>query len=78
MRSNCLLWAVRLWWRRRRRGREGYILFRMSLLALFWHALYGERRADGSLRVVGYVPRRPRRRGVPPLLFRGRVRWGDR
>ena len=78
MRSNCLVWAALLWLRRRRRGREGYLVLRMSRHAYFIHALYAERRADGRLRVVSYVPRRPKRRVLPPLLFVGRARWGDR
>lgn len=78
MRSNCLLFALALYRRRVRAGREGYLVLRRSRLALKSpHILYAERRRDGSLRVVSYVPREPARRKLPPALFRGRSRWGD-
>lgn len=78
MRSNCLFFALALYARRRKRGGEGYLVIRRSRLALKApHLLYAERRADGSLRVVSYVPRDPRRRKCPPAMFRGWARWGD-
>lgn len=78
MRSNCLFFAVALYFRRRRKGREGYLVIRRSRLARKApHLLYAERRADGSLRVVSYVPRDPVTRKCPPALFAGRSRWGD-
>lgn len=77
MRSNCLLWAVALWRRRTRRGREGYLLLRWSRWGNFPHALYGERRHDGRIRVVSYVPRTPRPKALPPPCFTGRSKWGD-
>lgn len=81
MRSNCILWAFALWRRRVRKGREGYMAWRWSRWRRrvpFPHALYEEVRPSGSLRRVGYVPLEPRPRWLPPLLFRGKVRWGDR
>ena len=78
MRSNCLFFALALYARRRKRGREGYLVIRRSRLA--WkgpHLLYAERRRDGRLRVVSYVPRAPEVRKCPPALFRGWPRWGD-
>jgi hypothetical protein len=72
--SNCILFAVLLWWRR---GRRGYVLFRRSRYGPFCHALYAEIRADGSLRVVSYKPKNPKLKRVPPPLFRGSSRWGD-
>ena len=36
-----------------------------------------QRGRDGMLRVVGYAPIKPRRKAVPPPLFRGTVHWGD-
>lgn len=76
-RSNCFIWAVLLWQRRRKRGREGYIVIRMSRHVSFFHALYAERRADGRLRVVSYVPHVPVKRVLPPARFEGRSQWGD-
>lgn len=76
-RSNCIVWAVLLYLRRRRRGREGYLMVRASRWGPFPHMLYGERRADGSVRVVGYRPTDPKPRGCPPPVFEGRSKWGD-
>jgi len=77
MRSNCLLWAVTLYLRRRRRGRHGYVIARRSHWGPFPHFMYAERRAGGQLRVVGYAPLDPKPRRVPPVLFLGAVVWGD-
>jgi len=77
MRSNCFLWAFALYWRRRRKGHAGYIVIRHSRWGTFPHALYAERRKDGSLRVVAYVPRDPRFKNCPPPLFSGAAKWGD-
>ena len=54
MRSNCVAFALKLHARRKRAGREGYILLRWSRWGPFPHMLYGERRVDGSIRVVSY------------------------
>jgi len=83
VRSNCLVFALALLWRRRkarrRFGRSWYLLMRRSRLAAKSpHLLYGEDRADGSVRLVSYVPRNPRAKRVPPPWFRGMPRWGDR
>lgn len=78
MRSNCLIFAWLLYRRRAKKGREGYLVIRRSRLAAKSpHALYAERRSDGTLRVVSYKPLAPVERKVPPPLFRGRSRWGD-
>lgn len=77
MRSNCLIWACALYRRRRARGREGYLLFRWSRWGPFCHALYGERRQAGTIRVVSYRPISPRPKACPPPLFRGASKWGD-
>lgn len=73
-RSNCLAWALAMWWRRRPRG--GYIVMRGSRWGRFPHFLYAEMR-HGRLRLVSYVPAQPRHKHCPPPLFDGRVRWGD-
>lgn len=77
MRSNCLLWAWSLYWRRRGKGREGYLLFRRSRSGPFPHFLYAEFRKAGTMRVVSYKPLAPREKKLPPPLFVGRSRWGD-
>lgn len=71
MRSNCLLFALLLWLRV-----GGYLVVRRSRWGPFPHFLHGRLRR-GRLRLVGYVPRSPRRHILPPPLFRGRVHWGD-
>ena len=54
MRSNCVAFACALYWRRRAKGREGYLLFRRSRMGPFFHALYAEERKTGGLRVVSF------------------------
>lgn len=78
MRSNCIVWAVALYWRRRRKGREGYLLLRRSRSGPFPHFLYAEFRPAGNLRMVSYKPLNPKEKKLPPPLFKGRHRWGDR
>lgn len=77
MRSNCIFFALALYGRRRRKGREGYVLIRRSRWGAFPHLLYAERRPTGGLRMVSYKPADPRERKVPPPLFEGRSKWGD-
>lgn len=75
MRANCVVFAVLLYWRRRRRQRS-YLMVRRSRWGPFPHVLYAEHR-HGRLRLIGYVPLAPRRKGCPPPWFRGWVKWGD-
>lgn len=77
MKTNCVLWALALYARRRTKGREGYLVIRRSRWGPFPHVLYAERRASGSFRVVSYKPAAPRDKPVPPILFDGRSSWGD-
>ncbi len=77
MRSNCLAFALALYRRRRRKGREGYLLMRRSRWGPFPHILYAEKRANGTLRVISYTPNSPRRKPIPPVVFRGHSHWGD-
>lgn len=77
MRSNCIMWAWALYWRRRKRGREGYIMFRRSRMGPFPHALYAEVRRCGTLRIVSFKPATPREKTVPPPLFLGAPSFGD-
>ena len=75
--SNCVAFAVRLYVRRARKGRRGYLVLRRSHWGRFPHMLFGRARADGSLALVSYVPTDPHERKMPPPCFGGRVRWGD-
>ena len=82
MRSNCIVFALALYFRRRharqRLGRTGYLLIRRSRLAMSSpHLPYAESRPGGGLRVVSYVPRHPETKLCPPPLFRGVPKWGD-
>jgi hypothetical protein len=76
MRSNCVVWAVLLYLRRRERGRSGYLMLRKSRHGWFPHCLYAEWCHHG-LRVVSYVPLEPEERKCPPPAFVGRSKWGD-
>lgn len=94
MRSNCILFALALYWRRGREPRrlridgERYfvvwrsgdrnLLIRASRLGSWLpHMLYAERRA-GRLRIFHFVPVRPKVKVLPPPLFEGRTKIGDR
>lgn len=78
MRSNCVLFAVRLWLRRtHRRGREGYLMWRWSRWGPFPHVLYAEKRATGTWRVVSFKPAAPRPYYGWPPMFVGSIKWGD-
>lgn len=73
MRSNCLIFALWMWLTHP----GSYLLVRWSTFYPGPHFLWGVRRATGGVRVVHYVPKHPRRRRFPPLLFAGRVKRGD-
>lgn len=77
MRSNCVLWAIALYRRRKAKGREGYIMIRASRLAWGPHMLYAEVRRTGTMRVVSYKPAHAKVKRVVPPLFKGSSRWGD-
>lgn len=76
MRSNCIAWSLSMYLRRRSQGMPGYWVLRRSNYGFFPHALYLERRWYGW-RTVSFVPINPRKKACPPLLFVGRVKWGD-
>lgn len=82
MRTNCLLFALALWWRRRARCRQAGRRCGITVVGSHWgpfpHLMYSQQRADGRHRLVGYAPLTPRRRLIPPPLFVGRVVWGDK
>lgn len=91
MRSNCLIFALRLYARRHRRwrrlrlpfDRQPHIGWRSSRLAPHWvpHWHYYERRASGSWRFVSFKPLDPK--PLPWWLswravwFCGSIKWGD-
>jgi hypothetical protein len=77
MRSNCLIFAVLLYLRRRRKGDEVYMAVRHSRWGKFPHFLVLRRCRDGRFRAVSYKPVDPRERKIPPPLFKGGSRWGD-
>ena len=74
--SNCIIWALLLYRRRRAKGKIGYIMLRRSRFGKFPHMLYAEKRSYG-LCIVSFVPRNPRHKHLPPPLFDGKSRWGD-
>lgn len=67
--SNCLFFALALFWRRRWRG---YFVIRKSRWGGFPHFLYLEGR-----HIISYKPTDPLKRKCPPAFFRGKVSWGD-
>lgn len=75
-RTNCLFFAIALYFRRYAKGRRQYIQWRMSDSGPFPHFLYVELRY-GRQRVVSYKPIAPTARSCPPMVFLGAVRWGD-
>lgn len=89
MKSNCIIFALRLWWRSWKRGRrrqradrmgaETYICWRLSRVPWgMFHVLHGKLdRSTNQIKVVSYKPDRPEKAGVE-LLFKGRVVRGDK
>ncbi len=93
MRSNCLFFAVSLYWRRwlaSRRVRidgERYfiawragprrLLIRASRLGSALPHILYAERRGGRLHVVHYVPNDPKVKVLPPPLFRGHIKRGD-
>lgn len=67
-RSNCLVFALAKWFRH-----GGYLIVRRSRYGWFPHFLWA--RDLGELEVEQFVPLDPRRRLLPPLVFRG---WSKR
>lgn len=74
--SNCLFWAIALYYRRRRRGKPVYLMVRKSRFGWFPHFLVAEIRTYG-VRIVSFVPKNPQHKKLPPPMFSGRSKWGD-
>ena len=75
-RSNCISFALALYWRRRAKGKRCYLAIRKSDLARVPHFLVFELRGT-VFRVVSFKPVNPKHKSVPPPVFKGRVTWGD-
>ena len=71
------MFACALYLRRKRAGKEGYLVMRRSRWGCFPHILYAERRKDGRLRIVSYIPIAPKHKPIPPVTFQGQSKWGD-
>lgn len=77
-RSNCLVFAWTLYWRRYKKGCTGFVAARKSHWGPFPHFLYVRLHPKrNTWRFVSFVPLHPERKRFPPLFFQGRVRWGD-
>lgn len=76
-RSNCIFFALKLYYRRLAKGKHGYLISRRSHFGWFPHYMYGRKRKDGTCQIVGYVPLNPKLKRLPPPIFRGYVKWGD-
>lgn len=72
--SNCLIFAIWMFIRHR----DSYFIWRRSDYYPGPHFLWGRRANDGRIRVVHLVPHSPRHRLLPPPLFLGRLKRGDR
>jgi hypothetical protein len=72
--SNCLIFSIRLYLRRARKGDAGYLVMRRSRFGNFPHFLYMRRNG----RLVSYCPINPKHKRLPPPVFRGFIKWGDR
>lgn len=74
--SNCLFYALALYWRRKAKGKRVYLSLRKSDLGWTPHFLVFELR-HGHYRVISFKPNDARTKHCPPPVFEGRPRWGD-
>eukprot|EP01030_Chromulinospumella_sphaerica_P027013 gene27013-27244_t len=63
--TNCLFFALALYWRRRGRAGQRYILTRWSRLGWTPHFLYAEQR-HGRLRIISFKPNNTAFKACPP------------
>lgn len=93
MRSNCLFFALALYWRRwlasRRvridgeryfiawRGGPRLLLLRTSRLGSALPHVLYAEHRNGQLHVIHFVPNRAKVKSLPPPLFRGHIKRGD-
>jgi hypothetical protein len=66
-RTNCFVYAIVKFI-----NEGGYLVVRRSHLTKFWHFLWMK---NGEIK--HYVPKDPRKRVMPPVLFEGIVKEGD-
>lgn len=76
--SNCLLFALQLWFNALKRGQESYIAVRKSRWGYFPHFLFEYAYDNGNRRCVSYIPVNPKHKLLPPPMFTGKVKWGDK
>lgn len=74
--TNCLFFALALYWRRKAKGKRCYIAMRPSDLGWTPHFLFFELRG-GGYRVVSFKPHNSKYKALPPPVFPGRAAWGD-
>lgn len=82
--TNCLIFAIALYWRRwlwsRKRGKscDDYLLVRRSRVPWgLFHILHGKLdRTTGQVKVLSYKPNTPEKDGIE-VVFRGHVARGD-
>lgn len=74
--TNCLFYAIALFWRRYKKGKRQYIAIRKSDSGPFPHFLYVETRFGRDV-FISYKPKQSITRTFPPPIFNGLVRWGD-
>lgn len=72
--SNCIIFALKLYFRRLRKGEFGYIAVRRSRLGKGPHFLYVDPKRKHW---ISFVPLDPKHKTLPPPLFKGKVKWGD-
>ena len=93
MRSNCMIFALRLYLRLRRRWKRNAMAGKMTPVPRIelrqsfvnggpFHLLVGRGRRDGTVRLVSYKPDFDIGAEAKPYfghaaIFRGRVVWGD-
>lgn len=70
MRSNCLVVALYILVKR---GFVGSIDYRKSRNGWFPHFFYKEKH-----HLINYVPIEPEHRQCPPIVFKGKLKWGDK
>lgn len=76
-RSNCIIYALALVRRLRRKGYRVYTSWRRSDWGPFPHFLVFRKRKTGTMQVVSYKPVDAKRRVFPPPLFKGKPKFGD-
>lgn len=75
--SNCLVFALMLYYRRRRKGKKGFVISRQSKYYKGPHFMYARMRENKTAQLVGFVPKYPKQRTFPPPFFEGKIVWGD-